>query len=119
MGLFNFGNNNRGRSNGGQGNLGIDSLSTGISSIGMENYLETLKANLITSTVEKLNNITEIETAIDAGWQGVAKERFMTQFETLRQSVSTDLEKEYQNLVNRLNELEEQYFQADINMIDE
>ena len=100
-------------------NLGIDSLSTGIDSKGMDAYLESLKADLITKTAEKINSIAEIESAINAGWQGIAKDRFMNDFEKQREAVITDLEKEYGNLLTRLNEVQTEYFQTDINMIDE
>lgn len=100
-------------------NLGIGELSTGIDSKGMDSYLESLKAELITKTAEKINNITDIQGVIDAGWQGIAKERFMKAFETQREAVITDLGKEYANLLTRLSEVQTEYFQTDMQMLDE
>lgn len=99
------------------GNLGIDSLTTGISSSGMENYIEGLKAEYITTTEELIDDISNIQNIIDNGWQGVAKDNFMSQFEKARNNVKEDLRKEYDNLVARLNELQAQYFEADSNMV--
>ncbi len=101
------------------GNLSIGDLTTGIDSNGMESYIDTLKASLITETKDKIDDISAIQSSIDAGWQGVAKDRFMKDFEEARKLVKEDLEKEYENLENRLAELQAQYFEADQNMIVE
>ena len=100
-------------------NISINELSTGVDSDGMLSYIEDLKAVLITETIGKIDNIDAIDTAIKNGWQGVARDRFLTDFADARTSVKEDLEKEYKNLNYRLDELQSQYFQADLNMIDE
>lgn len=99
--------------------LGIESLSTGISASGMDEYLEGLRAKYITETSELIDDIADIQEAINNGWQGVAKDRFMTQFDIARTTVKNDLRKEYTNLEARLTELKAQYFETDKNMIIE
>lgn len=99
--------------------LGIESLSTGISKGGMFEYLDNIKAEVITGTERIINDVTHIENAINSGWQGVAKDRFLIAFKEKREALLADLNKEYDNLYWRLLELEEQYFKADANMFDE
>ncbi len=79
-------------------NLGIDSLSIGISSSGMTEYKEALKADLLLSTKAKLEEErTNIINSINTGWQGVARDRFEKQLTDECNKISEDLEKEYQD----------------------
>ena len=98
--------------------IGISELTIGIDRNGMETYKDSLKAELLVSTRQRIEDITAIESAINQGWQGVSKDKFMDKFKTLRERVSDDLEREYKDLEYRLDELVSNYFQQDKKMID-
>ncbi len=101
-------------------NLGIDSLSIGISSSGMSEYKEALRADLLLSTQTKLeeekNNILNV---INTGWQGVARDRFEKQLTDECTRIGEDLEKEYKDLDARLSELENFYFEQDKSLLED
>lgn len=101
-------------------NLGIDSFSIGVSARGMGEYAEALKADLLVTTQEKLeeekNNIL---ASINQGWQGVARDRFQKQLEDACTQIGDDLVKEYNDLAARLVELQQFYFEQDKTLIGE
>lgn len=97
--------------------LAITDLEIGVSTEGLEGYLAKLEADLLTSVATKIDDITNVTTALDAGWQGVARDRFDAQFTAMREKVKTDLQAEYANLVARLQELATDYVTQDQNMI--
>lgn len=97
--------------------LTIDNLEIGVSTAGLEGYLDLLEANLLTEVANKIDDIESVTTALNAGWQGVARDRFDAQFATMREKVKADLQLEYANLVARLQELANDYIAQDQNMI--
>lgn len=105
--------------NTGSENLGIADLSIGISASGMESYKEALKAELLISSKEKINNFAEVEAALNRGWQGAALDKFKVQFQTTATKICEDLDKEYQDLDNRLTDIQSAYFNADNNIIQD
>ncbi len=100
--------------------LSIDSLSIGISSSGMAEYKEALKADLLVATKTKLeeerNNIMNV---INTGWQGVARDRFENQLKKMCDDIGNDLEAEYKDLEARLDELEAFYFNQDKSLLED
>lgn len=100
--------------------LGIDSLSIGVSTSGMESYQADLRAELLTDTVNKLQEeYQNIMNVINTGWQGVARDRFDTQFQNTCEKIGEDLTAEYNDLEARLAELQAFYFDQDQNLIEE
>lgn len=99
--------------------VGIDGLSIGISSQGMDEYIEVLRISLLQNVKEQIDDVTELETKINAGWQGQSRDRFLNLFEQSRNNVKDDLEAEYNDLVARLVELQQNYFAQDANMIQD
>ena len=102
----------------GANNVGIDDLTIGISAAGMEEYKKNLKAYLLTQSVDKINDTSTLEAAINNGWQGASRDVFMEKFNQMRESIVNDLSKEFDDLSARLEELEEDYFAQDNKMID-
>ena len=98
-------------------NLGIDSLTIGVSRAGMEEYRESLKMHLLEETKTKLEDVAEIQTAIDNGWQGQARDQFLVDFDQQIGKIIEDLQKEYDDLDHRLIELSENYLNQDMNML--
>ncbi len=103
----------------GNQNLGIDSLTIGVSHEGMNNYREQLKIAVIQDTKTKIDEYQDVENAINGCWQGEARDRFLEGFKTAREKIKSDLDAEYNDLDARLNELEYMYYQQDQNMIIE
>ena len=98
----------------------VDSLSIGVSSDGMANYKEELRAELLTQTVEKLDEeYNNIMNVINTGWQGVARDRFDNQFRAMCDAIGADLTAEYVDLEARLDELQAFYFDQDQKLIEE
>lgn len=101
-------------------NLGMDSLSIGVSTSGMDTYREQLKADLLDKTVEKLNaELDAILQVINTGWQGVARDRFEKQLRDMCDKIGADLSAEYADLSARLDELQAFYFEQDQKLIVE
>lgn len=105
--------------NTGTENLVIADLSIGISASGMDSYKESLKADLLITSKEKINNFAEVEAALNKGWQGAALDKFKTQLQTTATKICEDLDKEYQDLENRLTDIQSAYFSADNNIIQD
>lgn len=100
--------------------LGIDSLSIGVSSEGMTAYKEKLKVDLLDKAVEQIEQAySDVMTEVNKGWQGVARDRFEQQFKTMCENISADLAAEYADLSARLDELQAYYFEQDLNLIEE
>jgi len=95
----------------------LGEMTEGLSSKGMEAYLEALKANLLVKVGESLDETTALEAAINKGWQGVSRDKFMTQFNKAIEATKEDLVAEYYDLVNKLSELAQSYYEQDANMI--
>lgn len=107
MGLFSTGSTN----------VGIDGLTIGVSKEGMEEYRESLRISLLEDTKTKLQDVAAIQAAIDSGWQGYARDHFFEDFDQQIEKIIEDLQKEYEDLDNRLTELEENYFGQDYHMM--
>lgn len=93
--------------------LGIDSLEIGIDANGMNQYKESLKAELLQTSKDKIKNYADLEAALDKGWQGASYQVFKTQFTTTTEKICEDLDKEYQDLEARLTDLQSAYFNID------
>lgn len=98
--------------------LDIQDLTIGISAKGMDDYKEELKASLLKTSKDKINNIADIETAINGGWQGISKDNFLKQFAAVRESICNDLDTEYKDLEFRLTQVEQAYFSIDKDLND-
>lgn len=81
--------------------------------------MEYLKVDVLDKIIEKLDDTAAIETAINNGWQGVSRDRFMKMFSNSISVTARDLYHEFENLSKRLSELYQDYFTQDLNMLDE
>ena len=101
-----------------QGNQKVDigNLSYGVSKKGMETYLTNLKAELLTDSKKKLEDVKAIQAAVDAGWQGIARDKFFVDFEQAINNIIKHLESEYGDLQSRLVEMANSYYSQDTNM---
>lgn len=98
-------------------NVDIGSMTMGVSASGMSGYRDQLKLSILVETKEKLQDVTGIQSSIDAGWQGESRDRFLEDFGVQIETIMDDLEAEYFDLEARLDELEDNYFKQDENMV--
>lgn len=100
-------------------NLGIDSLTIGVSHAGMDAYRDALRMEILQTTRDLIDDVADVETSINNCWQGVSRDRFLEAFQQTREQIKNDLDAEYNDLDARLSELEYAYYQQDSNMIVE
>ncbi len=94
-------------------NLGIGNLDVGLSIAGIDEYLNSMKVNLLASTEELLDNVASVEQAINAGWQGMSKDKFLEDFMVARSTIKNDLALEYEDVVARFQELKNNFMYQD------
>ena len=100
--------------------LGIGEMTTGMSASGMEQYLENIKAEILTSVTEKLDTARdEIIKSLKTAWVGQSEQRFETLLTDAVEDVKTELNAEYNALASRINELENNYFNQENALISE
>ena len=93
--------------------LGIEGLNIGYSEQGLKDYRRILEDNLIRETGKVLMNVNEIESAINAGWQGKSRDVFMEQLGRTIKNIINDLNDEYDDLNARFKEIENNYITQD------
>ena len=95
--------------NGGMGsgstNLGIESLTTGVSKAGLDKYLEDLRTATLLVVSKEINNCDDVISAINNCWQGESRDRFLEAFKLMRQEIGNDINWEFRNLEEKLNSL--------------
>lgn len=99
-------------------NMSLDTMTEGISVHGMRDFVDLLKANLLTGVCNELNKTEEINRALMAGWQGQSRDEFIRKFTASIRAVKDDLADEYFNLLKRLGELMDSYFEQDKKMMN-
>lgn len=76
----------------------INEMSEGFHTQGVAAYIDALKAIVLTQAAEAVKDISEIQTACEANWEGVARDTFLQNVKFDAQHVAD----EYQNLFNVL-----------------
>lgn len=104
-------------SGGNSGNLGIDNLTVGASLQGTVKYIEELKTGMINDVFKAIDNTDEVITAINNCWQGESKDRFLSDFALVRETIKADLQKEYENVEAKINNLVNAILETDNNGI--
>ena len=79
-------------------NMDIDDMTIGVSAAGLNQYLESIKLNVLQAVCTEIDNVEEITNAINNCWQGAARDRFIEDFATARELIKEDLKSEYINL---------------------
>ena len=102
----------------GSRDMSLDTMTEGISVQGMRNFTDLLKAKLLTGVCEQLEKTDGIGKALQAGWQGESRDVFMQKFTNSVVAISRDLTAEYNDLMNRLGELLDSYYEQDKKMMD-
>ena len=67
---------------------------------------------------ETLDDTADLEAAINRGWQGKSRDIFFEKFNAAIKATEEDLHAEYADLVNKLSELSQNYYEQDAKMMD-
>ncbi len=95
-----------------------EGVTEGISKSGVEAYVEYLQVEVIQSLINKLDDVGEIQAAIDKGWQGESRDKFLRAFASTINQTEEEIQAEFKNLVDRLSELIQSYYKQDENMME-
>lgn len=95
----------------------LTTMTEGISAVGMQNLHDSIKARLYEGVIQKLEETEEIQSALNKGWQGESRDKFLNEFSRGIDMVKSDLHKEYIDLAHKLGELTEYYYETDKEMI--
>lgn len=98
--------------------MGLDTMTEGISKEGIENLVEVMQTELLKGVSEKLKETEGITTALKAGWQGLSRDKFLEDMSKAIDGVIADLEAEYSDLMKRLSELVQSYYEQDAKMME-
>ena len=77
-----------------------------------------MKTELLVGVSEKLAETDGIGTAIKAGWQGQARDKFLSDMNRAIAAIRKDLASEYTDVLKRLAELIDSYFDQDAKMME-
>lgn len=102
------------------GELSIGEMTTGMSAAGMEQYLENIKAEILTKVTSQLDTARdEIIKSLRTAWVGQSEQRFETLLADAVEDLKTELNAEYNALASRIRELENNYFNQENALISE
>lgn len=102
------------------GELSIGDMSTGMSTAGMEQYLENIKAGILTKVTSQLDTASEeIIKVLRTAWVGPSEQRFETLLTDTVDDLKTELTAEYDALASRISELENNYVNQENALIPE
>lgn len=96
----------------------ISDLEYGFDSAGVEQYLENIKAIVLTEAQEKLDDIAEIKAACENHWEGKARDQFLEKLETDKNIVSSIFANLYRALEGEINQTRAEMAKKDRSLID-
>lgn len=93
----------------------LNGIDIGMSIAGIAEYLEDLKANVLEKAKSTLTgeSLEKVVAAINNNWQGASRDKFLTNLEQAIKHISTDLDAEYDDLLARLEEIQNNYLKQD------
>ena len=102
-----------------QNNTGVDiaDLTQGVSRKGMQLYKSQLYRHLVEQVRYKLEDVSAIQTAVDDGWQGESRDKFLADFEANIRTVDAQMESAYSALFARIVELTSNYYKQDRDLL--
>lgn len=96
----------------------LDTMTEGISKQGIDNLVEVMQTKLLTGVSEKLKETEGITTALKAGWQGKSRDAFIENMSKAIDGIISDLQAEYMDLMKRMSELVQSYYDQDAKMME-
>lgn len=98
-------------------NVDIADLTQGMSRKGMGHYNFQLYRHLTVLVRDKLEDVSAIQTAVDAGWQGESRDKFLADFEANIRIVEDQIREAYDALYARIVELTSNYYKQDRDLL--
>ena len=102
----------------GSDKLEIGQLDIGVSKQGMNSFKDALKLKLLDQVKDKINETENVINAVNDGWQGASRDKFLSDFQKATEDLIKDIAAEYTDLENRLTELESAYYDIDNKLMD-
>lgn len=99
--------------------MSFDEVSEGFSKQGLEGYVDYLKLKVVDVVTNELRTVNDINSAIDKGWQGKSRDLFLQKFDKLIEQTCEEIEAEFGNLVSRMSELAQNYYEQDAKMLED
>lgn len=93
----------------------MGNVSYGLSKKGIQKYIDDLDFD-VKAIKEAIKAVDGIQKAIDKGWQGYSRDVFYEDFNESIEDLLDSVEKESKDLKNRLEELQNNLINQDINM---
>lgn len=84
----------------------ISEMSYGYDSTGVSNYLEDIKAELLTQAQADIEDVSSIETACNTHWEGKSKDAFLVNLKKDAKHVSDQFGVLYNVLVSEVNSVQ-------------
>lgn len=97
--------------------MSFDNVTEGLDIQGMRNYIDYLKVKVLDEVIKQLKSISSVQTAINRGWQGQSRDKFLKQFESQIENTETELKKEFADLETRMNDLARSFYNQDADML--
>ena len=80
----------------------ISEMSHGFDEVGVSEYLEKLRAIVLTNAAEQIRDISGISTMCDNNWSGQAKDDYINQLKKTSEHTAQQLENLYNILVSEV-----------------
>ncbi len=97
--------------------MSFDNVTEGLDIQGMRNYIDYLKVKVLDEVIKQLKSISSVQAAINRGWQGQSRDKFLKQFESQIENTETELKKEFADLETRMNDLARSFYNQDADML--
>lgn len=97
-------------------NLGMSDLSIGVNKNGMENYIHMLLDSLFVQTKKNIQDVSDVITAINSGWQGVSRDNFINDLNGTISEMVSNLDLQKNNLETQLTTLMYNYLNLDADL---
>lgn len=91
----------------------------GVNPASVYTYIGSIKADVLDTVANKLNDTEEIISALRAGWNGTSETIFEQKLAENIQIIIDDLNKEYVDLKAKMQELANMYIQQDNLMMED
>lgn len=97
--------------------MSFTNVSEGLDIDGMNNYIKFLQLDVLQKVIDQLEKTQGIQSAINLGWQGKSRDKFLTKFEEQIKATEKELTNEFEDLKTRMNDLARSFYTQDENML--
>lgn len=98
--------------------MDFQNASHGVSFTGMESYKTDLQMNTFRKIIDAINNTTDVESAVKAGWVGTAADNFISNIQTGANKMSDQIKDIESMLMTELDGIMSQIGDMDANLVE-